>query len=84
MSNNRSLLDDPGQGLMTPVRAWIWFSRANWVKQFPVDGERYGLIWDDLSTVLPPHEQRFKDGVLELLLSQKKYICPSGASRVDS
>ena len=66
---------------MTLVRDW--FSRANWVKLFPVDGEEYALIWDDLGTFLP-HEMRFKDGVLELLLSQKKYICPSGASRVDS
>ena len=84
MSNNCSLLDEHGQGLMSPVTAWSWFSRANWVKQYTVDGERYGLIWDDLVIYLPPHEQRFKDGVLELLLSQKKYIYLSGASRVDA
>ena len=78
------MLDEHGQGLMSPVRAWTWFSRANWVKQFTVDGDRYGQIWDDLVTYLPPHEQRFKDGVLELLLSQKKYIYLSGASRVDA
>ena len=84
MSNNGSLLEEHGQGLLSPVRAWTWFSRANLVKQFTVDGHRYGLIWDDLVIYLPPHEQRFKDGVLELLLTQLKYMYESGASRVDA